>query len=79
MLNLVVEDVMILNDDFKAQYKTINGREVRVRGKGENVYINDILVVGELPLHGGDSEIIFLDQVPWLDHSLVQDLRKNYR
>ena len=79
MMNLVVEDVMILNDDFKAQYKTINGREVTVRGKGENVYINDILVVGELPLHGGDSEIIFLDQVPWLDHSLVQDLRKNYR
>ena len=79
--NLVLEENIILDDSNNEKSKsftTVGGKKVILTSKGENIYINDIVVVGDLPFSGG-SDVIFLDEVPWMTGEIVEDLRKNYR
>ena len=83
MENLVVTeavDIHQVEDKLEGEvFRTLGGRTVRVSTKGENIYINGVLVLGDLALAGSDSRVIFLDEVPWLDLELVEQLRSNYR
>ena len=83
MENLVVTEAVDINqveDKLEGQvYRTLGGKTVRISTKGENIYINGVLVLGDLRLAGSESRVIFLDQVPWLDLDLVEQLRSNYR
>ena len=83
MENLVVTEAVDINqvgDKLEGEeFHTLGGETVKITTKGENVYINGVLVLGDLSLAGSDSRVIFLDQVPWLDLDLVDQLRSNYR
>ena len=83
MENLVLTEAVDINqveDKLEGQlYRTLGGETVRISTKGENIYINGILVLGDLRLAGSESGVIFLDQVPWLDLDLVEKLRSNNR
>jgi len=80
MKNLVVEEFIAIeeNNEKLTVYKTLSGKLIEISTRGENIYINNILILGDLPLAGGNSEVIFLDKVPWLDNDIVQELRQNY-
>ena len=78
MTNMIIENNGEATDE-KTEYKTLGDRDVIVSSKGENVYVNGILILGELPINAGQSEILFLDKVPWIDDQLVEILRQNYR
>ena len=81
MKNLVVEEFIEIeeNNEKLTMYKTVSGKLIEISTRGENIYVNNILILGDLPLAGGNSEVIFLDKVPWLDNEIVQELRLNYR
>ena len=79
MQNLIIEDFVTIEEDSETLYKTLGGKDIRILTRGENIYVNNILILGDLPLSGGNSEVIFLHQVPWLDNEVVQILRKNHR
>ena len=66
------------NDEKSKSFTTLGGKKVFLSFKGENTYVNDILVVGDLPFSGG-SDVIFLDEVPWMTEEIVENLRENYR
>ena len=81
MKNLVVEEFIAIeeNNEKLTMYKTLSGKLIEISTRGENIYVNNILILGDLPLAGGNSEVIFLDKVPWLDNEIVQELRQKYR
>ena len=58
--------------------KTIGDRGVRVTVRGENTYVNGVLVRGGITLVGGRGSILFLDKVLWVDHDVVDDLNSKY-
>ena len=77
--NLVLDGNINVSDEEKSKsFTTLGGKKVFLTFKGENTYINDILVVGDLPFSGG-SDVIFLDEVPWMTEEIVENLRENYR
>ena len=78
--NLVLDGTISdSSDDEKSKsFTTLGGKKVLLTYKGENTYINDILVVGDLLISGG-SDVIFLDEVPWMTEEIVENLRQNYR
>ena len=77
--NLVFDGNINVSDEEKSKsFTTLGGKKVFLAFKGENTYINDILVVGDLPFSGG-SDVIFLDEVPWMTEEIVENLRENYR
>jgi len=80
MKNLVVEEFIAIeeNNEKLTMYKTLSGKLIEISTRGENIYVNNILILGDLPLAGGNSEVIFLDKVPWLDNEIVQELRQNF-
>ena len=81
MANLVIEGAVSLEDsdsDGKLRsFTTLGGGEVRLRTKGENIYLEDSLVLGELPLAAGT--VLFLDRVPGLDQARLELLRETNR
>ena len=83
MENLVISGTVDIDEKEdileEAVFKTLGGEEVRITTKGENIYLNGILLLGDLKLLDSSSQVLFLDQVPWIDLELVEQLRKNYR
>ena len=91
MANLVIEGAVSLDesdrDEKLRSYSTLGGGEVRLRTKGENLYLEDGLVLGEdsedslvlgdLPL--GAGTVLFLDRVPGLDQTRLELLRQSNR
>ena len=79
MENLIIENKIDLEEEDKdTKFVTMGGKDVHIKHKGENIYLNDILVIGDLVLPGSESEIIFLASVPWMNLTIVEELRKNY-
>ena len=78
VLDGAIKDISDYDDEKSKSFTTLGGKKVLLTFKGENTYINDILVVGDLPFSGG-SDVIFLDEVPWMTAEIVENLRKNYR
>ena len=78
--NLVLDENIndSIDEEKRKSLTTLGGKKVSVTFKGENTYINDILVVGDLLVSGG-SDVIFLDEVPWMTEEIVENLRQNYR
>ena len=91
MANLVIEGAVSLDESDRdgelRSYSTLGGGEVRLRTKGENLYLEDSLVLGEdredslvlgdLPL--GAGTVLFLDRVPGLDQTRLELLRQSNR
>ena len=84
MANLVIEGAVSLeesdSDGKLRSFTTLGGGEVRLRTKGENIYLEDredSLVLGELPLAAGT--VLFLDRVPGLDQARLELLRETNR
>ena len=77
MENLIIENKIDLEEEDKdTKFVTMGGKDVHIKHKGENIYLNDILVIGDLVLPGSESEIIFLASVPWMNLTIVDELRK---
>jgi len=57
---------------------TIGGRIVKITFKGENTYANGVQVKGKMQLQGGRGRVLFLDQVLWVDHDVVEDLNNEF-
>ena len=83
MENLVITEAVDINEVGDrlegGEFLTLGGETVKISTKGENIYINGVLVLGDLSLAASQSRVIFLDQVPGLDLDLVDQLRSNYR
>ena len=62
-----------------ATLTTIGDRVVEITSRGENTYANGVLIRGGITLAGGRGSVLFLDQVLWVDHDLVDDLNAKYR
>jgi len=78
LTNHVVEGVIVQPDSDETSLKTIGDRGVRVTVRGENTYVNGVLVRGGITLDGGRGSILFLDKVLWVDHDVVDDLNSKY-
>ena len=79
MENLIIENKIDLEEEDKTKnFVTMGGKKIHINHKGENIYLNDILVMGDLVLPGSESEIIFLNSVPWVNLTIVEELRKNF-
>jgi len=78
LTNHVVEGVIVQPDSDETSLKTIGDRGVRVTVRGENTYVNGVLVRGGITLVGGRGSILFLDKVLWVDHDVVDDLNSKY-
>eukprot|EP00092_Neocalanus_flemingeri_P081783 GFUD01102224.1.p1 GENE.GFUD01102224.1~~GFUD01102224.1.p1 ORF type:complete len:173 (-),score=53.01 GFUD01102224.1:103-588(-) len=79
MVNHVVEGPVSLQPGSdQTILTTIGDREVQLTVKGENTYAGGALVRGGMTLHGGRGSVLFLDQVLWVDHDVVEDLNNKF-
>jgi len=82
MENLVVSEAIdITENDEKLTgqvFKTLGGQTVQLRTKGENTYVNEALLLGHMRLADSPARVLFLDQVPWIDLDIVEQLRSNF-
>ena len=66
MENLVISEAIDSNElEGKLEdvvYRTLGGETVQITTKGENIYMNGILLLGHMKLAESESEVIFLDQ-----------------
>ena len=83
MENLVISEAIHINQDEdkldKTMYRTLGGETVKLRTKGENIYVNEALLLGHMKLADSQAQILFLDQVPGIDLDIVDQLRSNFR
>merc|ERR1711936_112370 len=82
MENLVVSEAIDIteNDEKLTEkvFKTLGGETVKMRTKGENIYVNEALLLGHMRLVDSSAQVLFLDQVPWIDLDIVEQLRSNF-
>jgi len=78
LINHVVQGSIETNSET-ATLTTIGDRVVEITSRGENTYANGVLIRGGITLAGGRGSVLFLDQVLWVDHDLVDDLNAKYR